>query len=150
MDHRFVEQRFVCRVLLSLLCGVQGVATIAIDLNRTHATNPGWVRHARFHVVWQTLTMALLAVVEVGLIWGKIVGEGTGFYLALVLAGLSPVAFLLAWVARKSFDGALSDPKGIPPLRVTFFHRERSLDMNMVAVVTAMLFLAVIGFAYRG
>ncbi len=122
---------------------------MVIDLNRTHATNPTWARHARFHVVWQTLTMALLAVVEVGLIWGKIVSEGTGFYVALVLAGLSPVAFLLSWLARKSFDGALSDPNGIPPLRLTFFRRERSLDMNMVAVVTALLFLVVIGVTYR-
>lgn len=145
-----MEQRFVCRVLLSLLCGVQGVATIVIDLNRTHATNPNWVRHARFHVVWQTLTMALLAVVEVGLIWGSIVSEERGFYLALVLAALSPVAFLLAWVGRRMFDGGLSDPNGILPLRLNLFGRERALDMNMVAVVAAMLLLVVVGVAYRG
>ena len=123
---------------------------MVIDLNRTHATNPTWARHARFHVVWQTLTMAFLAVVEVGLIWGKIAGEESGFYLALVLTLVSPVAFLLSWVARKSFDGALSDPGGIPPLRLTLFRRERSLDMNMVVVATALLFLAVIGISYRG
>lgn len=123
---------------------------MAIDLNRTHATNPGWVRHARFHVVWQTLTMALLAVVEVGLIWGNSVGEERGFYLALVLAAVSPVAFLVSWAGRKLFDGALWDSNGIPPLRLTLFRRERSLDMNMVAVVAAVIFLAVVGVAYRG
>jgi len=123
---------------------------MAIDLNRTHATNPSWVRHARFHVVWQTMTMALLAVVEVGLIWGNIVGEERGFYLALGLAAVSPVAFLVSWVGRKSFDGALWDPNGIPPLRLTLFRRKRSLDMNMVAVVAAVIFLAVVGVAYRG
>ncbi len=37
MDHRNIA-----RVLLSLLCAVQGLATLGIDLNRTHATNPKW------------------------------------------------------------------------------------------------------------
>lgn len=139
MDHRFVS-----RVLLSLLCGVQGIATILIDLNRTHARNPSWTRHARFHVVWQTLTMAFLAVLEVVLLWGNVLDRESGFYLALLLTMLSPVAFLVSWVARAWFDGALSDPGGIPPLRLIIFRRVRFLDMNMVAVLAALLSLAVI------
>ncbi len=145
MDHRFVS-----RVLLSLLCGVQGIATILIDLNRTHARNPSWTRHARFHVVWQTLTMAFLAVLEVVLLWGNVLDRESGFYLALLLTMLSPVAFLVSWVARAWFDGALSDPGGIPPLRLIIFRRVRFLDMNMVAVLAALLSLAVIGMHYRG
>ena len=43
----------VARVLLAALCGLQGLATPAIDLNRTHATNFLWPGHARFHIVWQ-------------------------------------------------------------------------------------------------
>lgn len=144
MDHRLVS-----RVLLSLLCGVQGIATIVIDLNRTHATNPTWARHARFHVVWQTLTMALLAVLEVVLIWGNMLGPERGFYLALLLTTLSPVAFLLSWAARKLFDGALSDPGGIPPLRLILFRRVRLIDLNMVAVIVALFFSALIGMSYR-
>ncbi len=145
MDHRLVS-----RVLLSLLCGVQGIATILIDLNRTHATNPTWARHARFHVVWQTVTMAFLAVLEIALIWGDILGLESGFYLALLLTTLSPVAFLLSWAARKWFDGALSDPGGIPPLRLILFGRVRLVDLNMVAVIVALFSLALIGMSYRG
>lgn len=145
MDHRLVS-----RVLLSSLCGIQGIATILIDLNRTHATNPTWARHARFHVVWQTLTMAFLAVLEIVLIWGNMLGPERGFYLALLLTTLSPVAFLLSWAARKLFDGALSDPGGIPPLRLILLRRVRLIDLNMVAVIVALFFLALIGMSYRG
>jgi hypothetical protein len=143
MDHRWVA-----RVLLSLLCGIQGVATVAIDLNRTHATNPGWVGHARFHVVWQTLTMALLAGVELALLWGGWVGEERGFTLALVLAGLSPVAFLMTGAARKMFGGTLFDANGILPLPVWVGSRLVQVDMNLVAVVGALVAMGVMAGIY--
>jgi hypothetical protein len=143
------ELQWLARVLLSVLCGIQGVATVAIDLNRTHATNPQWVGHARFHVVWQTLTMALLAVVELGLLWGGYVDQERGFYLALVLAGLSPVAFLLSCATRKAYGGTLFDPNGIPPLPVRVGGRVVKVDMNLVAVVGALVAMGVIVGMYR-
>jgi hypothetical protein len=143
------ELRWMARVLLSVLCGIQGVATVAIDLNRTHATNPRWVGHARFHVVWQTLTMALLAVVELVLLWGGYVDQGRGFYLALALAGLSPVAFLLSSATRKVFGGTLFDANGIPPLPVRVGSRVVQVDMNLVAVVGALVAMGGIVVIYR-
>jgi hypothetical protein len=139
----------MARVLLSLLCGIQGMATVAIDLNRTHATNPRWVGHARFHVVWQTLTMALLAVVELVLLWGGWVGEEQGFYLALALTGLSPLAFLVSCATRRAFGGTLSDPNGIPPKRVPIGGRVVLVDMNLVAVVTALMVMGGLVGMYR-
>jgi hypothetical protein len=143
------ELRWMARVLLSLLCGIQGIATVAIDLNRTHATNPRWVGHARFHVVWQTLTMALLAVVELVLLWGGWVGEERGFYLALALTGLSPVAFMVSCATRRAFGGTLFDPNGIPPLPVRVGSRVVKVDMNLAAVVGALVALGVIVGMYR-
>ena len=55
----------IARGLLVVLCILQGLATIVIDLDHFHATNPGWPGHARFHLVWQVVTVALLAVLEV-------------------------------------------------------------------------------------
>ena len=147
-DNAGVDHRWVARVLLSLLCGIQGIATVAIDLNRTHATNPEWVGHARFHVVWQTLTMALLAVVELGLLWGGWVSEERGFILALVLAGLSPVAFLVACVARRMFGGTLFDANGILPLPVRVGSRVVPVDMNLAAVVGALTAMGVMAGIY--
>jgi hypothetical protein len=144
-----VDHRFVARLLLSLLCGIQGISTLLIDLNRTHATNPAWARHARFHLVWQTLTMALLAVVEVALIWGGWMDPERGFYLALTLAALSPMAFLLSYTGRGWFGGALSDPNGIQPLRVVLARRTLLVDLNLVAVIAAVLYLAAMVVLYR-
>ncbi len=138
MDHRWVA-----RVLLSLLCAIQGMATVAIDLNRTHATNPEWVGHARFHVVWQTLMMPLLAVVELGLLWGGWVSAERGFVLALVLAGVSPVAFLLSCATRRMFGGTLFDPNGILPLPVRVGGRVVQVDGNLAAVVGALVAMGV-------
>lgn len=144
MDHRWVA-----RVLLSLLCGIQGIATVAIDLNRTHATNPRWVGHARFHVVWQTLTMALLAAVELTLLWSGYVRAERGFYLALALAGLSPVAFLVTCAMRRGFGGTLSDSNGIPPLPVRVGSSVVKVDMNLAAVVGALIAMGVMVVMYR-
>lgn len=144
MDHRWVA-----RVGLSLLCGVQGIATLALDLNRTHATNPEWARHARFHVVWQSIAVALASVVELGLLWSGWVGGETGFYLAMLLASLSPIAFLLSFATMRWFGGALSDPNGIPPVRVVLGRRRINLDMNLVAVVAALLTMGVLVLMYQ-
>ena len=136
-----MERTLLARLALSSLCALQGIATVAIDLNRTHATNPLWPGHARFHVVWQTFTIALLSVVELVLIWSW---RTDGFYLASLLAALSPIAFLVAFAARRLFGGTLSDPNGIPPARVNLLGAVRSFDMNLVAVVVALIALALI------
>ena len=39
------------------------------DFNRTHATNPMWPPHARFHVVWQVLMQMGVSLVVLALIW---------------------------------------------------------------------------------
>lgn len=129
----------LARVLLSLLCGTQGLATLAIDLNRTHATNPSWTGHARFHVVWQSANMALLAVVELMVLWLRWPFRNEAFYLVLLLTAVSPFGFVIAVVCRKIFGGNLSDPNGIPPLPLTLFGEKRLIDLNCVAVTAAFV-----------
>ena len=91
----------IARLLLSVLCGAQGVATLAIDLNRTHAANPEWLRHARFHLVWQAVSYALLSVLEVALIVAPGPLERERFYLAAILACIPMVSCLAAFFTRK-------------------------------------------------
>jgi hypothetical protein len=134
----------VARVLLSLLCGLQGLATLAIDFNRTHATNPSWTGHARFHVVWQSISVALLSVVELMLIWLRSPYQKDGFYVALLLATVSPLAFMIAFGSRVIFRGSLSDSNGIPPVRLTLFGKAFSIDLNLAAVIAALLSLGAI------
>ena len=134
----------IARALLSLLCVLQGLATPAIDLNHTHATNPAWPGHARFHVVWQTMSVALLSVLELALIWWHGPYAEQRFYLVLLLASISPLGFLIAFLCRRSFGATLSDANGMPQARLAIFGTILSVDLNIVAIVTALLSLAVI------
>jgi hypothetical protein len=134
----------IARALLALLCAIQGVATLVIDLNRTHATNPAWPRHARFHLVWQSITTFLLSALLVGLVWWPGPYGVQRFYLALVLASISLLAFLCALIFRKLYGGAVSDPNGIPPVRVFVGSHTLLVDLNLVAVLAASGMLACI------
>jgi hypothetical protein len=88
----------IARDLLAVLCGMQGVATFAIDLNHTHATNPLWLRHARFHLVWQAISYALLSLFEVALVLAHGPFLELRFYLAAVLKPrcVFPIPYRLA------------------------------------------------------
>jgi hypothetical protein len=134
----------VAKISLSLLCALQGLATLVIDFNRTHATNPAWTGHARFHVVWQSFSVALLSVLELALIWSRGPYQKDAFYLAMLLTAVSPVGFLISFAGRKIFGGTLSDPNGIPPVRLTIFGADLSVDLNFAAIIAAILSLGVI------
>ena len=90
----------IARVALTALSAVQGCAQVAIDVNRTHATHPRWPGHARFHVVWQSLTVLLLSGTGIVLIWTSYLRPEIGLRLAALLAAISPAAFLLTALLR--------------------------------------------------
>ena len=138
------DRRFIACALLTGLCGIQGLATLAIDLHRTHATNPRWPGHARFHVVWQSMNMAILSALEIGLIWWHGPQATQRFYLATILASVSCFGFLLALLGRHLYAGTLSDLNGIPPARIAIAGRTRSIDLNLAAIFAALLILAAI------
>ena len=139
----------IARDLLAALCLLQGLATVAIDLNRTHATNPGWPGHARFHVVWQTAAFAWLAVLEVALVLTSGPYPEQRFYLAAILAAIPMLGFFTAFAARNLYKGTLSDPNGIPPLRVSFQGSTHRIDLNLVAEIGGVLTLIAIVALYR-
>lgn len=132
------------RILLGIFCLIQGLATVILDLNRTHAAHPQWLGHARFHVVWQTTTVAVLAIVEVCLVWypGPFVSER--FYLTAILACAPMAGFFGALVSRHLYGGTLSDPGGIPPLRFKLCDREMQVDMNLVAEVAGVFTVTIL------
>ena len=45
------------KILISLATAIYGFIPVFVDLGKTHATNPLWTSHARFHVVWQVIIM---------------------------------------------------------------------------------------------
>ena len=142
--HR-MSASFIARLMLTAVASGQGVAPLFIDLNRTHATNPLWPGHARFHVVWQTFSLTLASAIEVALIWWPSPQSRAFFYLASLLTSAPMGGFLLALFTRSSYHGTLHDPNGIQPLCVHIAGRMREIDMNAVLVIvgTTVLICAV-------
>jgi hypothetical protein len=120
------------RCLLATLCTAQGAATLAIDLNRTHSSNPLWLKHARLHLGAQAISYALLALIEIAPILTPVVPRAA--LLSRRDARPDPkLSFLAAFVFRRIYDCTLYDPEGIQPLRVTAFGSELRIDLNLVA-----------------
>ncbi len=132
---------FLARTMLTALAAGQGLAPLFIDLNRTHATNPRWPGHARFHVVSQTFGMTLAAVVEVALIWWPAPAINQRFYLAAILTAIPMAAFLVAMFSRRAYGGALHDPNGIPPGRIRTRSGVVEFDVNVVIITGASVLL---------
>ena len=139
----------MARDLLAVFCALQGAATIVLDLNRTHAANPLWLRHARFHVVWQVATTAALAVVELLLLFAFGPLTASRFYLVLALATLPVFGFFVALVTRFIYGGALSDPNGIQPMTIRRGETTVRIDLNLVAETMAIIVLAAILLLFR-
>lgn len=129
--------------MLAVLAASQGIAGCAIDWNKTHATNQLWPGHARFHLVWQTLTSLFIAAVVVALVGWKGPSMHARFDLAVVLTAIPLLAFTLAYLTRRVYAGTLHDPNGIPPLHVRFLGRTGDLDGNAIAVVAAWIVLLI-------
>jgi hypothetical protein len=134
----------MARWMLAIICGAQGFGALAVDLNRTHATNPQWPRHARFHLVWQAISYALLSLLETALILAPGPFREQRFYLAAILASIPMLSCLAAFAWRKSYGGTLSDPNGIQPLRVMVFGSQFHIDLNLAVEIVALLMLLAI------
>ena len=144
MDHHSLA-----RVLLALLCGLQAAGTALIDLNKTHATHPGWIGHARYHLVWQTSTVFVLSLIEIALVLmpGPIMNQR--FYFAAALAGAPMLGFFAALITRRLYRGTLFDPGGIPPVVWQIRGAQFNIDLNIVAEIVGAISLATVVVIYR-
>lgn len=121
----------------------QGVTPFFIDLNRTHATNPLWTGHARFHVVQQTFWYLAAATVEIAMLWLVSPGGRVLFYLATFFTAAPIFAFLVATLSRSMYGGTLHDPNGVRPALVRIGGQTREIDINILLIVIAGIVLVV-------
>ena len=129
--------------MVTAVAAGQGITPLFIDLNRTHATNPLWPGHARFHVVWQTFALTLAGTVEVALIWWPFPSPRLFFHLATLLTALPMLAFLIAVFTRSLYGGTLHDPNGMQPVRIRIGGRIREIDMNIVLILVGAVVLLI-------
>ena len=133
---------FAARLMVGTVAAAQGVMPLFIELNRTHATNPLWMGHARFHLVQQVSTGLLVAAIEVGLLGWPGRGFESRFYLAALLTATSLAGFLLALLGRQLYGGTLRDPNGYSPARIRVALRTVEFDWNVIIVLVAAVVLA--------
>jgi hypothetical protein len=125
----------LARLMVTAVAAGQGITPLFIDLNRSHATNPLWPGHARFHTVWHTFALFFTGIVGVALIWWPSPASRGLFYLAALLTALPMLAFFVAMFSRKVYGGTLHVPNGIQPVRIRIGGKVREFDMNAVLVI---------------
>ncbi len=121
------------KILISLVALMTAFGPMKADFNKTHATNPLWTPHARFHVVWQVLCQAGVAMFVLYILWG------TDFPGHEILAAMMNfnwiVSFFLTLANMKRFEGSLKDVNGIPPFRFNIGGAVRLVDTNLFGAV---------------
>ena len=143
------DNNLLAKILLSLASIGYGFLTIKADFNKTHATNPLWTPHARFHVVWQVLSYTGVSLIALGLIWMNGPSQTARLYLAAALAGAVYAAFFVAVFARPLFGGTLYDSNGYLPFQPPIGPKHWRWDANVTAFTILSLVLVAGAFAVR-
>ena len=133
-----IEFIFISKVLLTVICIGFGTLTPLIDFNESHATNPLWTGHARFHLVWQVNAMILTSVLSIALLW--FFYSVTNHLIVILLNYLWIFSFYATVFGLKLFDGELNDINGVPPVLITVFGQDYEIDRNIQAI-TGSLFV---------
>ena len=136
----------LARILLTLAALGYGLATIKADFNKTHATNPEWTPHARFHVVWQILSYSGIGIIVLFLIWTDGPMATERLYLAAALAVAIYGGFFIAVFARPTYGGTLYDKNGYPPFKPPIGPPHWRWDVNVTAftILSTILLLGIL------
>ena len=123
---------FISKILLTLICIGFGTITPLIDFNESHATNPLWTGHARFHLVWQVNAMIVTAIFSLIMLWAFYSPE---FHLIVILLNyLWIISFYSSVLGIRLFDGELNDINGVPPVFINIFGKTFEVDRNLQAI----------------
>ncbi len=132
-----IDPIFISNVILSFLC--LGLALIAplIDFNESHATNPLWTGHARFHLVWQVNALVASGILVLILLW--IIPSAMNLLLSIIILYLWLLSFMIALLFMPLYDGKLNDVNGVPPIKISLFRRQIEIDRNVQAISSGLV-----------
>lgn len=124
-----MDSLMIAKILLSFVAVVQCIGPMRADFNKTHATNPLWPPHARFHVVWQVLAQAGVSVLALTLIWAF--PSELHIWLAAIINFNWIVTFFATLSTMALYGGALKDVNGIKPFKFRFGAKVLEIDTNL-------------------
>jgi len=132
----------LARVLFTLMTAGYAVATVMADFNKTHATNPKWTGHARFHVVWQISSYVGFGLLALALIWwpGPLALER--LYLVALMSAIVYAAFFVAVLAMPIYGGKAYDANGYQPFAAPVPLIAKKWDVNITAFSIQLVILA--------
>jgi len=132
----------LARVLFTLTTAGWAVATVIADFNKTHATNPKWTGHARFHVVWQISSYVGFGLLALALIWwpGPLALER--LTLVAVMGAIVYAAFFVAVLAMPIYGGKAYDANGYKPFPAPVPLIAKKWDVNITIFCVQVVILA--------
>ncbi len=132
----------LARILFTLTTAGWAVATVIADFNKTHATNPKWTGHARFHVVWQISSYVGFGLLALALIWwpGPLALER--LYLVALMSAIVYAAFFTALIAMPIYGGRAYDDNGYQPFQAPIPIFSKTWDANITAFSIQLIILA--------
>jgi hypothetical protein len=136
------DHLFVARVLFTLTTIGWGVLTVVADFNKTHATNPKWTPHARFHVVWQVSSYVGFGLLAFALIWWPGALARERLYLAGAMSVIVYAAFFGALLAMPVYGGSAFDKNGYKPFKAPLPIFSKAWDVNITAFSIQLFLLA--------
>jgi hypothetical protein len=136
------DHLLLARILFTLTTAGHAFLTILADFNATHATNPQWTGHARFHVVWQITSYIGFGFLALALTWwpGPLAVER--LYLVAVMGAIVYAAFFLALLTMPLYGGLAYDDNGYQPFAAPVPLFAKGWDANVTAFSVQLVLLA--------
>jgi hypothetical protein len=133
----------LARILLTITTIGFSIVPMFADLNKTHATNPLWTPHARFHVVWQVLSYGGIGIISMMLLWRDGGDYLTQLYLVLGMCASVYAAFFTTYFAMPMFGGKAYDENGYLPIPINLGGLKIDIDLNFTVFGTFVVILVI-------
>ena len=136
------DRILVARILFTLMTAGWALLTVLADFNKTHATNPKWTPHARFHVVWQISSYVRFGLLVFALVWCARSLAGERLYFVASIGVVVYAAFFAALITMPIYGGGAYDENGYQPFKAPVPIFAKKWDANITAFSIQLVILA--------